>query len=165
MSDASYREPAFSDRPLRLTAVTAEDLAVISALLQDAVGRTGEVCWMPRRRRLAAIVNRFRWEDAPAAERERRPYERVRALVLFDGVLSVRARGVDPADRQAALAILAMKFVPDAEGVGGRIDLTLAGGGEVAIEIECIEIRLQDLTRPWEARSRRAPDHRLDEAG
>ncbi|HET7408761.1 MAG TPA: DUF2948 family protein [Paracoccaceae bacterium] len=165
MPDARYCDADFSDRPLRLAAQTAEDLAVISTLTQDAVGRAGEVSWRPSRRRLAFLLNRFRWEDRPRAEREGRPYERVRAALIFDGVLSVRARGVDPADRETPLSLLRIDHAPDEEGPGGRILLALSGGGEVAIEVECIEACLMDLTRPWEAPSGHAPDHPLDEAG
>ena len=154
-----------SDRPLRLTAETADDLAVMSALLQDAVARTGEVAWMPRRRRLAMLLNRFRWEDLAAAEREGRPYERVRACLLFDGVLGVRGRGIDPRDRAATLSLLRIDFAPEPrEGAaGGVVTVSLAGGGEIALEVECIEARLIDTSRPWAARTRAAPDHRLDD--
>jgi hypothetical protein len=157
--------PDASDRPLRLTADTADDLAIVSALVQDAVARAGEIAWMPRRRRLAMLLNRFRWEDLTAAEREGRPYERVRACLLFDGVLRVRGRGIDPRDRAAALSLLRIDFAPEPrEGTaGGRVTLSLAGGGEIALEVECIEARLVDLSRPWEAGASSAPDHRLDE--
>ena len=172
MSDASYRDAAFSDQPLRLAAETPDDLAVVSALAQDAVGRAGEVSWMPRRRRLAILLNRFRWEDRSAADRDGRPYERVRSALLFDSVLTVRARGVDASDRLAPLSLLRIDWRPEApaqvgdtEGVGGRILLALAGGGELALDVECIDACLIDLTRPWEARARRAPDHPLDETG
>lgn len=165
MSDASYHDAAFSDRPLRLEARSAEDLTVISALAQDAVGRAGEVSWMPRRRRIAILLNRFRWEDGPAAEREGRPFERVRSALLFDSVLAVRAKGVDPADRDLPLSLLAIDFEPRDDELGGRILLKLAGGGEVALDVECIDACLVDLTRPWVAPSRRVPEHPLDEAG
>lgn len=171
MSDASFRDTApsgagpASDRPLRLLAVTAEDLGILSALLQDAVGRAGEIAWMPRRRRLAMLLNRFRWEDRAAAERQRRPFERVRSCLLFDNVLAVRGRGVDPRERKATLSLLRVDFAPEPhEGAaGGLVTISLAGGGEIALQVECIEARLVDTTRPWEARAPGAPDHRLDE--
>ena len=171
MSDARFRDTAPSDaglpsdRPLRLSAETAEDLGVVSALVQDAVGRAGEAAWMPRRRRFALLLNRFRWEDQLAAERQGRPLERVRAFLLFDHVLAVRGRGVDPRSRKAALSLLRIDFAPETSGgsAGGRVTILLAGGGEIALEVECIEVRLFDLTRPWQARASRAPDHGLDD--
>ncbi len=173
MSDARFRDTApqadaaadASDRPLRLTAETADDLAVISALVQDAVAHAREVAWIPRRRRLAILLNRFRWEDRVAAEREGRSYERVRACLVFDGVLAVRGRGVDPRDREATLSLLRIDFAPEPrEGAaGGLVTVSLAGGGEIVLDVECIEARLVDMSRPWEARAGAAPDHRLDD--
>lgn len=37
--------------------------------------------------------------------------------------------------------------------------MTLAGDGEIAIEVECLSIRLEDVTRPYIAPSRKAPKH------
>ena len=84
---------------------------VISALLQDAVAQTSEIAWAPRHRRFTLLVNRFRWEDAPAAERQGRPFERVRA-VLAD---RERARRPAPAastrsDRDLVLSLLAARL-------------------------------------------------------
>lgn len=173
MPDARFRDTAPtadgsgepSDRPIRLTAETAEDLGVVSALVQDAVGRLGDVAWMPRRRRFALLLNRFRWEDSAAAERDGRPFERVRAYLLFENVLQVRGRGVDARLRDAPLSLLRIDFAPEPrEGAtGGLIAILFAGEAEVALQVECIEARLVDLTRPWQARAGHAPDHGLDD--
>ncbi len=47
----------------RLKAADAEDLEILSARLQDAAGRLKDFVWLPKQRRFAALVNRFRWED------------------------------------------------------------------------------------------------------
>ena len=160
MSDARFRDTApserVSDRPLRLLAESAEDLGIVSALLQDAVTRVGEVAWMPRRRRLAMLLNRFRWEDAPAAERQGRPFERVRAILSVDGVARARTSGVDPKDRDLVLELLALAFEPAEDGAG-TLRLVFAGDGEIALDVECLDVRLADVTRPYLARSR--PEH------
>ena len=79
--DARFEEVGHSDRPLRLRAESAEDLAVISSLVQDALARTGDISWAKSRRRLVLLLNRFRWEDRAAAEAEGRPPERVLQLL------------------------------------------------------------------------------------
>ncbi|MEO1318247.1 MAG: DUF2948 family protein, partial [Pseudomonadota bacterium] len=79
--DARFEEAPVTDRPLRLRAESAEDLQIISSLVQDAVARASDVAWMRRKRRLVLLINRFRWEDAEAAEREGRPFERVRSAL------------------------------------------------------------------------------------
>lgn len=144
--DARFADAA--GRPLRLMAETAEDLAVIAALAQDAVGRVGDAAFLPRRRRFVAVVNRFRWEDKAAAERARRPYERVRAALTVQGVLSARARGVRLGDTDAVYNLLDMAFEPG-EDAAGALLLTLSGGGEIRLEVEALEVTLADISKPW----------------
>lgn len=162
MSDARFEDAAFSDRPIRLSAQSAEDLQVISALLQDAVGSASDVSWMPKRRRLAILLNRFRWEDHEDAKRAGRPVERVRSALLIDSALAVRALGLDPSDKDQVFAILQATFVPGDDGAG-QVNLTLAGDGEIAADAECLDVSLIDLTKPWVAQSGLTPDHKLDD--
>lgn len=159
MEDARFEDGASADTPLRLMIETEEDLKVASALLQDAVGTAGDVSWMPRRRRMALAVNRFRWEDREAADKQRRPYERVRSTLVIDSVLSVKTRGLDPSDTETTFALLGMAFEPGEDGAG-RLVLQLAGDGDLALEVECLDLRLSDVSVPWVAKAG-APDHKL----
>jgi hypothetical protein len=146
------------ERPLRLLAETPEDLAVISALVQDAVAQTPDTAWMPRRRRFTALVNRFRWEDADAARRQDRPVERVRALLSVENALKVRASGIDPRDRDLVAVLLALGFEPGEEGTG-TLRLFFSGDGEIAVEVEALEVTLTDVTQPYRAASGKTPSH------
>jgi hypothetical protein len=139
--------------PLRLLAADVEDLAVISAALQDAVAKVGDILFEPQDKRLTLAVNRFRWEKGPRAP------ERVRSAAQFGHVLGVRSKGVILGDKEAVLAVLAVEFQPSAvaEDPSGVLLLRLAGGGEIAAEVECIDAVLSDLSDPWAAR--RAPRH------
>jgi hypothetical protein len=148
MTDARFED---ADRPLRLAAETVEDLAVISALAQDAVGRVGDAAWQQKRRRFVAVLNRFRWEDRAAAEAARRPFERVRAMLTVEHVLSVKARGVALDDREAAFAVLSIGFESGEDGAG-VVRLRLSGGGDVAMAVEALELTLVDVARPHVAR-------------
>jgi hypothetical protein len=152
--DARFEDGA--ERPLRLRAEAPEDLEVVSALLQDAIGQTADIAWSRKHRRFTLLLNRFRWEDAPAAERQGRPFERVRAILAVDSVLAARASGVDPRDRELVVELLALVFDPGKDGAG-TLRLILAGDGEIALEVECLDVRLADVTRPYLARSR--PSH------
>ena len=49
---------------LKLIVLDADDLAVISAHLQDAVLKVGDLAYLPAERRFAALGNRFDWADA-----------------------------------------------------------------------------------------------------
>ena len=139
---------------LILAAADAEDLQILSARLQDAAVQVKNISWLPRRRRFAMVVNRYRWESDAS--------ERVRAGLHFDGVLAVRAQGIRPGAGEAVVALLAVTFEKnnDGEDPGGIITLTFAGGGMICLTVECIDAGLADLTRPWAARGK--PDHDKD---
>ena len=47
---------------LRLVALDPDDLAVISAHLQDSLLRVGDIAYLPRERRFAIQIRRFDWE-------------------------------------------------------------------------------------------------------
>ncbi|MEX5729994.1 hypothetical protein Ga0609869_003347 [Rhodovulum iodosum] len=154
--DARFEDGA--ERPLALRAQTAEDLQVISALTQDAVLPVPEMTWQPRARRFALLLNRFRWEDRAAADARGRGYERVRALMVFDDVLKVASQGFDRNDGDLVLSLLSVDFQPGEDGAG-RVVITLAGDGAIALTVECLEATLRDVTKPYAAPSGKAPRH------
>ena len=152
MTDARFEDAETG--PLRLTADDADGLAVISALLQDAVFPITEMTYAKPRRRFAVLLNRLRRED-PAADR---PVERVQSLLVFDEVLAVHSSGIDRAQTDTVLALLALTFEPGEQGAG-RVVLTLAGDGALALTVEALDIHLRDVTRPYVAPSGKLPDH------
>lgn len=147
MTDARFEDAAPS-RPLRLLAETPDDLAVIAAVLQDAVGTVAETAWMPGRRRFVAVLNRFRWEAARGTSQSA---ERVRTGLTVENVQRVRATGIDPAARGRVFNLLDLAFVPGEDGTG-ILRAVLSGGAEIALDIEALDIALGDITRPWPAR-------------
>ncbi|TYO90012.1 DUF2948 family protein [Oceanicella actignis] len=159
MQDARFEDAA--ERPLRLLAADAEDLKVMAALLQDAVGKPADIAWTPAQRRLSLLLNRFRWEDRERAARQGRPFERVRALLVIEDVSRVRALGLDPADGERPFNLLTMTWEPAEDGAGA-LRLVLSGGAELAVEAECLNLRLDDVTRPYAAPSGKAPAHPAD---
>lgn len=140
---------------LRLLVQDAEDLEVLSAHLQDAVMRLGDLAFLPKQRRFAIILNRFCWEGCPEGEKG----VRMRAGLHFDGVLNVKAQGIGQNDPSAVIELLALKFTASGE-VGGAVDLFFAGGARVRLEVECIDAQLRDLAGPWPAAAR--PEHGLE---
>ncbi len=159
MADAKFEDGA--EQPLRLRAETPEDLAVIASLVQDSVGETAEISWMAKKHRFAMLLNRFRWEDREAAERQGRPYERVQSLLLVESCLKVLAQGIDPADKDTAFDLLDIRFDAGSEGAG-QIVLTLAGDGAIALDVECLDVTLTDVSRPYIARSQKVPSHPVE---
>jgi len=156
MTDARFEDGA--ETALSLLAQSPEDLPVISALLQDAVLPASEIRWDRTARKLALLVNRFRWEDREAAEREGRPYERVRSLLVIGDVLRVASQGVPRGDADTVLSVLSLDWQPAEDGTG-RLVLVLAGDGAIAADVECLDLTLRDVTRPYIAPSRKLPGH------
>lgn len=154
--DARFEDAA--ERPLRLRAEVAEDVPVLAALVQDAVLTAADMSWQPKLRRLALLVNRFRWEDRAAAEARGRPYERVRSVLIIGGVTHVASQGIDRADGGEILSVLDVSWQPG-EDAAGVVEVTLAGDGAVRAEVECLDLTLSDVTRPYLAPSGKAPEH------
>ncbi len=158
MSDARFEDGA--EAPLRLKAVDADDLKVVSALVQDAVVPASEMLFDRKVRRFATLINRFRWEDRPRAEASG-DYERVQSLLVISDVLGIKSEGVDRRDPDLILSILALEFAPGPDGTGD-LTLTLAGDGAIRLSVECLDVALRDVTRPYRAPAGRAPAHPLD---
>lgn len=157
VEDARF-EDVQPEAPLRLRAEAKEDLAVISTLLQDAVTQTADISWLRKKHRFVLLVNRFRWEDREAAERQNRPYERVQSMLVVNSVLSSKSQGVDPVDKDTVLALLQVEFEPGEDGAG-RVLLNFAGDGALALDVECLDVTLKDVSRPYVARSQTLPQH------
>ena len=143
--------------PLHLGAADAEDLQVLSALLQDAVLSVADIAFDKGARRLALLVNRFRWE-VPAVAEGRAPAERVRALLLVNDAMAVKSDGFDKADRDLVLSLLSLEWRPGPDGTG-RLALIFSGDGQIAIEAESINLDLRDVTEGYAAPSGMVPRH------
>ncbi len=157
MADARFEDGEIG--PLNLVARDAEDLEVISALVQDAVLTGADLKWERSKRRFACLINRFRWEDREAAEAAKRPYERVRALLVIEDAGAVRSQGIDRGDPETVFSLLSLGWEPGPEGTGA-VTLVLAGDGAVRVEVEAMEVTLHDVTKPYIAPSRKKPEHR-----
>jgi hypothetical protein len=138
-----------------LAAQDAEDLEVISARLQDAVAKVGDLKYLPTKRRFVAVFNRFQWENGKPGNL------RIRSGLHFDGVLAVKSKNIKMGAPGAVLSLLAIRFTPVGDGASenpaGKVELTFSGGGVMLLEVECLEAALADLTGPWAARGR--PSH------
>lgn len=148
---------------LKLIALDEEDLKVVSAHLQDAVMTVGDLAYLPRERRFAAVLNRFDWVAAAEAEqRGEKVFQRRRAALRFEQVKGARVRGIVLGDKRRVLNLLAVSFERSgAEDPGGRISLIFAGDAQIELDVEFIEAELRDLGAVWSAASK--PRHGEDE--
>lgn len=146
---------------LKLMALDAEDLVVVSAHVQDSVLRSSEIEYSAATGQLILPVNRFAWE-APATRRFlKKTYQRRRSILNFSRVTGLKSSAVDRDDETQVKSLLSITFVPapDETNPGGQIQLDFGGGGGLLFDVECIEAQLTDLGAAWQAS--RKPQHNL----
>lgn len=133
-------------KPLKLLAEDAEDLKIISAALQDAVVKVGDIQFEPAARRVTVAGNRFKWESAGP-----KTGERVRTAVQFGGVSKVQARGLRRDNVEALACILAVEFEPGGgeEDPSGAVVIRFAGDADLRLEVECVDAVMADVSDPW----------------
>jgi hypothetical protein len=145
---------------LKLIALDADDLAIISANLQDAVMKVGDMAFLPREKRFAAITNRFDWVDAIGAEAGKdKPFARRRAALRFERVLRAQVQGIDLTSKTTVTSLLAISFEPG-DLPAGQVLLQFADGAAIRLNVECVEAELRDLGPVWHAKSK--PQHPED---
>jgi len=138
-------------KPLRLLAQDADDLGVLSAALQDAVAKIGDIRWDAQARTLTLACNRFRWEA------RKKTGERVRSALQFGDVTGVQARNLRRDAKGAVVELLSIGFTPGEEAPAGVVTLTFAGGGDMRVLVDCIDVALADVSDPWS--TPRTPGH------
>lgn len=143
--------PTRESPSLKLLAQDEDDLAVISAALQDAVAKIGDISYEPGERRLTLVLNRYRWEGA------RR--ERVRTALQLGSVAKVQARKLRREARDAVVELLSVGFEA-AEAPAGVVIFNFAGGGDLRAEVECLDVVLADISQAWP--TQRTPEHKAE---
>lgn len=153
--------------PLKIIARDAEDLAVVSACLQDALIPLNEMRYLPQERRFIMVANRFRWERAAAPQPDTAAgkdatfesdddfgnQQRTNAGICIDRVLSVRSRNIDRSRPDDFMSLLSIQLQ------GNHLSLLFAGGGVILVEIEALSLYLSDLGKAWPTQWQ--PDHAL----
>jgi DUF2948 family protein len=142
--------------PLKLIALDGDDIQVVSAHLQDALVRTGDIHWRPSENRVVIGLNRFDWEAANGGPE----FRRCRSALRFERVRSCKCRNVAPGEgKNEALNLLAVAF-SETDSPGGVVTLTFSGGAALRLEVECLEAEMADLGPAWGTEV--CPDHSLD---
>ena len=125
----------------KLIALDEDDLAVISAHVQDASVVAGDIIWRQGEKRLVIGMRRLDWDEALAGDSASR---RLVSALRFDRVLSCKSRDIDIAAPELALTLLGIEFHA-AESPGGNVLLLFSNGGALRLDVECLECELADL--------------------
>ncbi len=130
--------------PLRLIALDADDLTILSAHVQDAVVKVGDFAWLPAEKRFAMMLRRFDWEGANEGHNRRRL-----TAIHFERVTALQALNIDPKAKDVVLSLLAVTWA-EVDAPSGEVTLTFSGGAALKLQAECIEAQLKDLGGMWE---------------
>jgi hypothetical protein len=133
---------------LKLRAEDADDLAVLSACLQDALVAVRDLGYLAELQNFVLVANRFRWESGlrPLPGEER--HQRVLCAVTFSTVAGVSYRGFRRSDEDRILCLLAIRSELAAAG-GATILLEFAGHAAIRLDVARILCRAEDLGEPW----------------
>jgi hypothetical protein len=147
------------ERGLRLRAEDADDLALISACLQDALVAVSDLAYDSEAGAFVFVANRFCWEGAVGEGSAPARFERTLCGVAFHGVEQVAYRGFQRTEEDRILSLLAIRC-GTASG-GTAIDLDFSAGAAIRLKAAAIRCHARDLGKPWPTAWR--PDHPTDE--
>jgi len=126
---------------LKLIALDADDLAVISTHVHDALVQASDIIWRQGEKRLVVGMSRLDWEQTLDGETEPR---RLVSALRFDRVLACKSRDIDLAAPETVLDLVGIEFYPGGDP-GGSAMLLFAQGGALRLDVECLECELTDL--------------------
>jgi hypothetical protein len=139
---------------LKLRAEDADDLAVISACLQDALVPVRDLAFDPVDGTFLFVANRFRWENERRAMGGDDAFERTLCGIAFSHVTAVFYSGFRRADDARILPLLAIR------SENGAVRLEFSGGASIKLEVSRILCHARDLGEPWPTRWQ--PRHDVD---
>lgn len=141
--------PAMPDDDLlRLIALDADDLAILSAHVQDAIVRVKDINWLPREGHFVLGMNRFVWGAVAGGSWRKRDYQRRRSALHFARVGRVQSVGIDRKAMDLVLDLLTVTFEPS-DAPSGEVVLYFAGGPTIRLSVEVLEAELTDLGPAW----------------
>jgi hypothetical protein len=129
---------------LKLVALDKDDIEVVSAHVQDAMVKVGDIFWQPREHRFMLVLNRFDWMSAVDGKMDKADYRRCRTALRFERVSACKCRNLDQTDKAALLNLLAVEFSEN-DAPAGVVSLIFSGGGVIRLDVECLEAELADL--------------------
>jgi hypothetical protein len=141
---------------LKLRAEDVDDLAVISACLQDALVPVRDFAYVPEDRTFLFVANRFRWEGGVRPAPGEAGFERTLCGITFSEVLAVSYSGFRRSEDSRILSLLAIRAEE------GAVTLEFSGGAAIRLEVARILCHAKDIGEPWPTPWQ--PRHDLDES-
>jgi len=129
-----------TEKLLKLKAKDAEDVQVISAILQDAIVPVCDIAWQPAEKIFILTPQRLRREAGNEIGRER-----ICCAVSVKGVEAVQAHGIDLSRRELMLDLLAVVLED------GNLTFICAGSAKVRLQLGQWFLALEDFGEAWPA--------------
>ena len=124
---------------LKLQAKDAEDVQVISAVLQDAIVPLVDIAWTPAEKHFVMVTQRL------CRETEDHKLHRICCAVNMRGVESVQTQGIDLNDRTRMLDLLMMTME------GNALHFVFAGGAQIKVKLGAWAMIIEDFGEAWPA--------------
>ena len=126
---------------LKLSALDADDLGVISAAVQDALVAMRDCAHFPDEKRFVLLLNRFRWE---ADSSDGTAHSRTHSALVFNEVTAVRHHDIPLHEPDRMLELLAVAQENDRS-----VTLRFAAGRAIRLEIGRLACHLGGVGEPW----------------
>ena len=126
---------------LKLTALDADDLAVISAAVQDSLVAVRDCAFFADEKRFVLLLNRFCWEGDSTVDTA---YWRTHSALVFNEVEAVHHHKIPLQQPDRMLELLAV-----GQGKDGSVTLSFAAARAIRLEIGRLACHLGDVGEPW----------------
>ena len=126
---------------LKLTALDADDLAVISAAVQDSLVAVRDCAFFADEKRFVLLLNRFCWEADATIDTA---YWRTHSALVFNEVEAVHHHKIPLQEPDRVLELLVV-----AEDAPGSVLLRFAASRAIRLEIDRLACHLGDVGEPW----------------
>jgi len=127
---------------LKLRAQDAEDVQVISAVLQDSIVPVCDMAFQAETKSFVIVAQRLRREDGEAGA-----CERICSALTVAGITSVQINGFDQKQRDRMLDLLAIILEPSQH----FLTLVFAGDARVRLGVLHWHAAVEDFGEPWPA--------------
>lgn len=144
---------------LKLTAMEADDIDILSAALEGLITSPGEMKYHRRLRSFEITGSRFMWEKRRAGDKTAPPFHRIRTGFHLGDIQSVRSRNMDRDRATDVQELLCIEVLPKDDGQA-VIVLKFAANRSIELAVECVNASLTDFGEAWE--TDRMPKHELE---
>ncbi|WP_428667186.1 DUF2948 family protein [Reyranella sp.] len=126
---------------LKLSALDAGDLEVISAAVQDSLVAVRDCAHFAREKRFVLLLNRFCWEAYATVETA---YWRTHSALVFNQVNAVHHHNIPLERPDRVLDLLSVGLEN-----GSSVVLRFAANRTIRLEIDRLACHLGDVGEPW----------------